>query len=278
MLLPSASSSSFRAHVQLCALPGAGVWLTAPPTQDGREIDAALFQVALKRRLRVPIFSSDAACPCCGDCLDRSGDHALVCQCNGDRTIRHNAVRNSFFDDAREAGLRPEREKAGLLPPRPHEDGLRANAGSRRPADVWLPRGAVAARDQALDFACTSGMQAGLLERTADNPYLVFEQYEDFKRSFAGTAAACEGQGLAFVPIVMDSGGCAWIPTARWILDAVAKASSSTWNLVGDSSSIRFAQRLSTALHRENARAILRRSSAAVDVTGPSGWAEAAFI
>ena len=36
----------FHAHVSLIALPGAGSWLTAPPAQDGREMDATLFRVA----------------------------------------------------------------------------------------------------------------------------------------------------------------------------------------------------------------------------------------
>ena len=84
----------FHAHVSLIALPGAGAWLTAPPAQDGREMDATLFRVALKQCLRCPMAEEDSFCPCCGQCSDRWGDHALVCACNGDRTVRHDAVRN----------------------------------------------------------------------------------------------------------------------------------------------------------------------------------------
>jgi hypothetical protein len=123
--------TTFKARVSLCSLPSAGVWLTSPPAED-RELDAPLFQVALKRRLRVPIFPTEACCPCCGTCMDRFGDHALICACKGDRTVRHNELRNRFYADAAEAGMRPEREKAGLLPSRPGEDGIRVDGGDRR--------------------------------------------------------------------------------------------------------------------------------------------------
>ena len=63
--------------------------------------------------------------------MDRWGDHALTCSCNGDRTVRHNAIRNVCYEEAVEASLRPEREKAGLLPGRPHEDGLPGDSGLR---------------------------------------------------------------------------------------------------------------------------------------------------
>ena len=45
---------------------------------------------------------------------------------------------------AKAAGLSPEVERAGLLPPRPEElggpeDGSSRGQGGRRPADVWVP-------------------------------------------------------------------------------------------------------------------------------------------
>ncbi len=48
--------------------------------------------------------------------MDRFGDHALTCPSAGDRTRRHNAIRNRVHEVSREAGLGPEKEKAGLLP------------------------------------------------------------------------------------------------------------------------------------------------------------------
>ena len=68
--------------------------------------------------------------------LGKFGGHALVCACEDSHTIRHNAVRNLCFEDAIAAGMRPEREKAGLLPARPQADGLPSLGPGRRLADV----------------------------------------------------------------------------------------------------------------------------------------------
>eukprot|EP00973_Karenia_brevis_P052429 7285383-Karenia_brevis.AAC.1 len=79
--------------------------------------------------------------------MDSFGDHALVCQCSGDRTVRHNRLRDVVCQSAGQGSLAPEREKAGLLPGRPPEDGVRSSdaaaagdgqqrtARGRRPAD-----------------------------------------------------------------------------------------------------------------------------------------------
>jgi hypothetical protein len=147
-------------HVSLCRVPGSGDWLTAPPCVDGRHMEAPLFKVALRRRLRCAILDSDGYFPCCGQVLDRYGDHVLVCACGGDRTVRHNAIRDTLYRASVEANLSPEREKAGLLPGRPSEDGLPMRSG-RRPADVWLPKGR-RNLPEAVDFAVTSGMRSDL--------------------------------------------------------------------------------------------------------------------
>ena len=110
----------------LVALPGAGAWLIAPPAQGGREMDATLFRVAFNGASDVPRVEEDSFCPCCGQCSDRCGDHAFVCACSGDHTVRHNAMCKIYYEEAELSGARPERKKAGLLPSRPREDGLPA--------------------------------------------------------------------------------------------------------------------------------------------------------
>ena len=40
---------------------------------------------------------SDGYCPLCGDTFDSFGDHALTCMSGGDRTLRHNAMRDMCF-------------------------------------------------------------------------------------------------------------------------------------------------------------------------------------
>ena len=92
--------------------------------------------------------------------LDVYADHCLVCSCKGNRTLRHNAVREGTYRFAKASALNPQREKRGLLPPRPDAEQIKekVNASGRRPADIWVPRwgdGDTAA----FDFAVTSGLQ-----------------------------------------------------------------------------------------------------------------------
>ena len=139
--------------------------------------------------------------------------------------------------------------------------------GLRRPADVFLPRGACGA-PTALDFACTSGLRADRVRLAAEQPEQVASRYEDFKRNFkppgeqAGTEALCAQNGLRFVPMVLEAHGGGWSAVARQTLDVIARSVAAAWNEKPEVASLRIAQRLSTTLHRENARAILKRCRA----------------
>ena len=95
----------FAAHVSLSRQSGSSAWLTAPLALDGREFSTLRSSRPLSR--------------------------VLFCACGRDRTVRHNSLRNVVCDIAVEAGLQPEREKAGLLPSRPDGDGLPMETGLR---------------------------------------------------------------------------------------------------------------------------------------------------
>ena len=268
------NDATFCAHLALQAVPGAGAWLTAPPVDDGRELDPPLFQIALKRRLRVPVYEVDDFCPRCGSVKDKWGDHALTCSCNGERNIRHNSVRDILYEEALEASLRPEREKAGLLPARPTSDGApeRPLLNGRRPADVWLPRGA-SGRPEALDFAVSSGMRSDLFRLSAVDPGLAFVQYERYKRNYDNTEQSCSAAGFRFVPIIFEAHGGGWSPTARGLVDWVARQLAARTQEEPGSTSLRIAQRISCALQKENARAILARvGEPAAQQPVPADW------
>ena len=272
-----AHDASFRAHIELCGLPSAGAWLTSLPVADGREIDSPVLRVELQRRLRVPLRSSDTFCPCCGEVLDRFGDHAATCACHGDRTVRHNAVRNVFFSAARDANLSPEREKAGLLPQRPDSDDLPRRPG-RRPADVWLPRGQ-GGEPEACDFAITSAMRTDMFRQVPSNPAGCFPAYEKIKAEFKDTAASCTAAGFRFVPLVMEAHAGAWSSAARRILDWISHQTAASTGESPASVSLRTAQRISSTLHRESARAVLTRLGepmAGNEGLGHSAWEQQA--
>ncbi len=277
-LLNPDQSVALRAHLRLICQEGAGAWLHAAPSRDKRTVlNGELFRVAIKRRLRMPLLEAPAICPCCGDTLDIYMDHALVCSCGGDRTLRHNALRNLVNYIAAMAGLRPEKEKAGLLPPRPDGEKLRgeqANSGGRRPADIWIPQWH-AGGPAAWDFAVTSGLRSDLLFEAAEQPGTVVADYERHKRSYLNTARACDDQGLEFLPVVVEAHSGTWGPTARAVWRFLAKAWAATSGHDMSYVCSDLAQRTSTTLQRENARAVLRRMAWATPVSeevSPEAW------
>ena len=82
----------------------------APVCYD-TSIDPSLFRVCLQRRLRQQVQPYDDDCLAYGYTMDSYGDHALTCACKGDRTTRHNKLRNIVYEEAFCGGLQAEREK-----------------------------------------------------------------------------------------------------------------------------------------------------------------------
>jgi hypothetical protein len=224
----------------------------------------------LQRWLRMPLAEQDIECPCCDGVLDRFGDHALTCSCGGDRTRRHNLLRNMVYHAASAANLNPELEKPGLLPPRPlhgpaYENGSSpaeqdSDSNARRPADVYIPRWR-SGPPAAWDFAVTSGLRVDSVADSAHDPQAVLTRYEDFKCSFKDTKTLCQSQGITFIPMIIEATGGGWGKMARCVWTELAKSSAlATGELESNSScAIMLQQRLAMTLHRENARACLRR-------------------
>ena len=267
---PSRASPARRAHLSLLQSSGAGLFWHAQPSRSLHlDVPSDLFTVVLLRWLRMPISQADSFCPLCEGGLDRYGDHCLSCCGGGDRTRRHNLVRNLVYFAFKAAGLDPELERLGLLPPRPlaggsHEDGTHADcngdSSARRPADVYVPRWR-AGPPAALDFAVTSGLNPDALAQSERDSYSACTRYEDRKRSFKDTAALCQQQGFSFIPMVVEAVGGGWGREARKVWSELAKVSASAAGELATASTcgVSLQQRLSTVLHRENARAVLRR-------------------
>ena len=224
-----------------------------------------LYKTMIQRWLRAPLFESEYHCPLCDDVVDKYGDHCLICSCGGDRTKRHNLLRNEIFHQCNSAGLNPELERQGLLQPRPlsgvtQESGANRDPNElRRPADVYLPRwrrGIPAA----LDLAITSGLRSDIVNRSAADGSAAVLAYEDFKRSYLDTETICQDNGIKFIPIICEADGGGWGPAAHAVWSELAKAKSV---LTGEHISVtasRLLQSLGLTLHKENARAILRRT------------------
>ena len=97
------------------------------------------------------------------------------------------------------------------------------------------------------------------------DPEGAIKAYEDAKRSYRPPGAllpteeACQSAGFAFVPMVMEAHGGGWGADARAVIGSIARCVAAARNVEPSVASLELAQRISIALHRENARAILRR-------------------
>jgi hypothetical protein len=258
-----------RAHLRLVCEREAGAWLLAMPSYAiGNAIAAPHFITLLRRRLGMQVFDHAFNCTLCAGVMDPFGDHALVCACGGDRTVRHNLLRDLVLRWAKAAGHAAVAEKKGLLPPRPFIGGAWENGTigadarcppeTRRPADVYLPAWS-GGRPAALDFFVTSGLQAGYLSASAADGGAATARYADRKRSHLDTATLCADAGLTFVPFGFEAEGGVG-REARAVLGGLARDSA---RLTGEGHSTRAAmaaQALSVALQRANALAIARRA------------------
>ena len=262
-LTATASGEAARAHLQLLQQPGAGAWLNACPSEAlGLHVETQQFCLLLRLRLRLPVASQDWFCPFCDAVADSFGDHARLCACGGDRTKRHNRLRNLLASRAAAAGLSPELEKAGLLPQRPvlagvGEDGKRTCNG-RRPADVWVPAWGLHG-PAAFDLAVTCGLRGGELAHSAADGAHAATAYEARKRAHQDTEASCRREGLQFIPLVAE--GCAggWGPTATATWRSLGRLLAAQSGEPVASTTEHLLQALSVVLQRENARAVLRR-------------------
>ena len=239
------STITGRATLLSEASVGGRAFLNAVPS--GRtQMEPAAFLSELRVRLQVPDAASDTWCPLCDAVLDHNSHHAGMCVAGGERTQRHHAVRDLVHTWCQRAGLRPEREKLGLLLPTGPED--MNNSQARRPADVYLP--AFAGSPTAFDFAITAPQRQETLAQASVRTAAAAEAYARHKELHLHTAQACEQQGVKFVPLVAECTGT-WDPSALKVLKHVAHAAAAK---TGEEPAVCYNQLL-----QELGRAALRR-------------------
>ena len=224
-------------------------FLTALPSGLTR-MEPAHFVSELRARLAVPDAGQDVWCPRCDAVLDRHSVHASMCMAGGERTQRHNALRDLICSWAERAGLQPEKERAGLLLPQSPDDSRSAR---RRPADLYLP--AFHGRPTAFDFAVTAPQRLDALLEAGRGGGSAASAYAEVKRRHLDTATVCEQHGVAFLPLVAETTG-AWAPEAAKILHQLSRAVALRHGPLGGASLL---EQTSVLLRTWRARATLRR-------------------
>jgi hypothetical protein len=230
-------------------------WHAVPHSSRGTVLSPEEFRAEIRYRLCVPESLESGFCPLCDDCLDPFGHHCRRCCAGGDRTIRHNAIRNIIFNLCCKAGLRPELEKPGLfLPARPSD-----SSSERRPADIYLPcwSGGLPA---ALDFAVTAPQRQAIVGEAARTPLAAASAYMQSKRDHLGTQEACATQGIRFQPMVCETSG-AWAPEALEVLQLICKTAAARTGTPHSELLQETLSRCGAAVHRANARAHFKRHS-----------------
>jgi hypothetical protein len=83
--------------------------------------------------------------------------------------------------------------------------------------------------------------------------------YEDFKRSHLDTERLCSEAGFRFNPMVVEAVGGAWGPASVKVFSELAKSKSMITGEPVDFLRNQLLQSLGVILHRENARAVVKR-------------------
>ena len=182
------------ARLMSLTLPHVGDWLNlAPPKTLGLHLRSAEFAIVAKYRLGIPVFARDGPCVACLRPSDSLGDHAMCCGFGGERISRHNHLRDALHETAVAAGLGPVKEGRFLIP-----------GADRRPADILVPNWA-GGRDAALDVTVVTPLQSATMAEAATTPgHSLNFAYE---RKVRGSEEDCRRQGIAFLPIVVESFG-----------------------------------------------------------------------
>ena len=89
----------------------------------------------------------------------------------------------------------------------------------------------------------------------------IFSSVESRKNAFLGTASQCTKAGITFGPLILEAVGGGWSDAVRSVVAWIASESKRSGPIDGSDASFKIAQRISCALHRENARAILKRAT-----------------
>jgi hypothetical protein len=155
------SDTRSKALLSSVKLPHTGDFLNVVPSGKlGLKLDSVEFQLACQYRLGLPVFHGNGNCSMCGRDSDQFGDHAIsACGHYGDRSSRHDDLRDAIFEAAQAGSLAPVKEERHLL-----DDGS-------HPGDITIRNWHRSqGRHTAFDVTVTSPLQQNCIEKTEAEP------------------------------------------------------------------------------------------------------------
>ena len=98
-----------------------------------------------------------------------------------------------------------------------------------------------------------------MVQNSIQNAMTAATTYEAFKCSHNQTEFDCQSAGISFIPMVVEADSGCWGPSAARVFSELAKRKACVSGEFRNTTLTHFYQNLGISLHRENARAILRR-------------------
>ena len=249
MLFDLASSPAQRARLLSVSSPHASAWLSVMPTpQLNLHLEPPEFQVALKWWLGMDT-SQNARCSLCpSHALDPLGHHALTCKSGGDLIVRHNALRDTFWESCKLACIGGQLEAGSSL----DEEGRQT-----RPADILVQNWEFG-KPAALDFTVTSPLNPTTLNEASVTAGSTASAAE--ARKHASNDAKRNRLGWVCIPLAVETYGCFGDEAIKCLDRLAARIATRTARSKSLAVSALYG-RLSIVLVRANVRAILARSS-----------------
>jgi hypothetical protein len=239
--LVDGSSKLSQRRFQSLDNSNSGKWLLVVPNEHfGTELSSIEFLTAAKFRLGAPLFPEVALCLACDAPMDTRGVHATQCMHGGNRTSRHNAVRDIVYTFASSGRIPVAKETKWLV-----------KDSNRKPADVYLPS-FNCGKDVAIDFAVISPFTD---EAMKFDDYL--PKYAEKKvKKYANDVKLAN---YDFQPMIADTMG-RWDDDAIKVLTKISSAYAK--NNCQDFSQVKnqIFQKLSISIQSSNAKAILQRT------------------
>ena len=238
------------ARLASLSLPHSGDYLNVVPSPAlGLHLRTAEFSSVVKYRLGCYIYPTAEKCPVstCHQLSDRMGDHAISCGSQGERTARHNHLRDILYHTAVSASLGPTKEGRFLVP-----------GTDSRPADVLIPHW-TGGKDSALDVTVINPLQSATVTQAAITPGHALNTAYDRKMRKAG--AACKAAGIEFLPLPAETLG-GWhnnaVQQIKKLGSALARQQGKTEQEEAETIHHLF-QRLSVSLMKGNASLLINR-------------------